>query len=63
MSEVGTNAPPPGEDTIFGKIARGELGTKFLHEDDHCVAFSDLNPQAPTVSHNTLQRLERAEMS
>jgi histidine triad (HIT) family protein len=48
MSEVGTDAPAPGSDTIFGKISRGELGTKFLHEDDRCVAFSDVNPQAPT---------------
>jgi len=48
MSEVGSDAPAPGSDTIFGKISRGELGTKFLHEDDRCVAFSDMNPQAPT---------------
>ena len=24
----------PGGDTIFGKIARGEIPTKFIHEDD-----------------------------
>lgn len=32
MSEVGVAPPPPGTDTIFGKISRGELGTKFLSE-------------------------------
>ena len=36
------------EDTIFGKITRGEIPTEFLYEDDHCVAISDINPQAPT---------------
>ena len=24
----------PGGDTIFGKIARGEIQTNFIHEDD-----------------------------
>lgn len=35
-------------DTIFGKIARGEIPTDFLYEDDEVVAFRDLSPQAPT---------------
>uniref|UniRef100_L7M2N8 HIT domain-containing protein n=1 Tax=Rhipicephalus pulchellus TaxID=72859 RepID=L7M2N8_RHIPC len=35
------------EDTIFGKIIRGEIPTKFIYEDDKCVAFHDINPQAP----------------
>ncbi|XP_064471568.1 adenosine 5'-monophosphoramidase HINT1-like [Ornithodoros turicata] len=35
-------------DTIFGKIVRGEIPTKFIYEDDQCVAFHDVNPQAPT---------------
>lgn len=37
----------PGGDTIFGKIARGEIATDFIHEDDQCVAFHDINAQAP----------------
>ena len=36
------------EDTIFGKITRGEIPTEFLYEDDHCVVIRDINPQAPT---------------
>ena len=36
------------EDTIFGKITRGEIPTEFLFEDDLCVAIRDINPQAPT---------------
>jgi histidine triad (HIT) family protein len=35
-------------DTIFGKIARGEIPAQKLHEDDLCVAFPDIAPQAPT---------------
>lgn len=35
-------------DTIFGKIVRGEIPAKFLHEDEHCVAFRDIDPKAPT---------------
>ncbi|KAH9509678.1 Histidine triad nucleotide-binding protein 1 [Bulinus truncatus] len=37
----------PGGDTIFGKIIRGEIKTNFLYEDDQCVAFDDIAPQAP----------------
>ena len=36
------------EDTIFGKITRGEIPTDFLYEDDQCVVIKDLYPQAPT---------------
>jgi histidine triad (HIT) family protein len=35
-------------DCIFCKIASGELGTQFVAESDHAVAFRDLSPQAPT---------------
>ncbi|XP_008551936.1 adenosine 5'-monophosphoramidase HINT1 isoform X1 [Microplitis demolitor] len=38
----------PGEDTIFGKILRKEIPCKFIYEDNQCVAFHDLNAQAPT---------------
>ena len=36
------------EDTIFGKITRGEIPTEFLYEDDQCVVIRDIHPQAPT---------------
>lgn len=36
------------EDCIFCKIAKGELGTSFVYEDEFCVAFKDLSPQAQT---------------
>ncbi|ALC39796.1 CG2862 [Drosophila busckii] len=36
------------EDTIFGKILRKEIPCKYIYEDDKCVAFNDVSPQAPT---------------
>ena len=36
------------EDCIFCRIARGDLGTAFVAESEHNVAFRDLAPQAPT---------------
>ena len=35
-------------DTIFGKIARGETDVEMIHEDEVCIAFGDIEPQAPT---------------
>jgi histidine triad (HIT) family protein len=34
-------------DCIFCTIARGELDAVVVYEDEQCVAFEDLNPQAP----------------
>lgn len=34
-------------DTIFGKIIRGEVPAKIVHDDSHCLAFHDVAPQAP----------------
>ena len=38
---------PAETDCIFCRIARGELGTEFVAESEHNVAFRDLHPQAP----------------
>lgn len=35
------------EDNIFAKIARGEVPVEKIYEDEHVVAFRDINPQAP----------------
>lgn len=35
-------------DTIFGKIAAGEVPADIVYEDEALLAFRDLNPQAPT---------------
>jgi len=57
----------PENDTIFGKIVRGEIPTKFIYEDDKCVAFHDLNPQAPVhvlvIPRKPITQLSRAEDS
>lgn len=34
--------------TIFGKIIRGEAPADIVYEDELCLAFRDINPQAPT---------------
>ena len=34
--------------TLFQRIADGEIPAKLIHSDDHCVAFHDIAPQAPT---------------
>nr|CDS33027.1 Histidine triad nucleotide binding protein 1 [Hymenolepis microstoma] len=34
-------------DTIFGDIIRKKSPAKILHEDDQCIAFKDIHPQAP----------------
>ncbi len=31
-------------DTIFGKIIRGEIPATKVYEDDKCLAFMDINP-------------------
>ena len=35
-------------DTVFGAIVRGEIPADIVYEDEQCIAFRDLNPQAPT---------------
>jgi len=34
-------------DTIFGKIIRREIPAEILYEDEHVLAFRDIQPQAP----------------
>lgn len=34
-------------DTIFGRIARGEIPCDQVYADDLCLAFRDIQPQAP----------------
>ena len=35
-------------DNIFLKVIDKSIPAKIVHEDDHCLAFHDVNPQAPT---------------
>ena len=34
--------------TIFKKIIDREIPADIVYEDDHCLAFRDINPVAPT---------------
>ena len=36
------------EQNIFAKILRGEIPCSKVYEDDHVLAFNDINPQTPT---------------
>ncbi len=36
------------EDTLFSKIIRREIPADIVYEDDLCLAFRDITPQAPT---------------
>lgn len=33
--------------TIFKKIIDGEIPAEIVHDDEHCLAFHDVSPQAP----------------
>ncbi|MBQ7523815.1 MAG: histidine triad nucleotide-binding protein [Oscillospiraceae bacterium] len=35
-------------DCLFCKIAAGEIPSKKVYEDEVCLAFYDIDPQAPT---------------
>ena len=34
-------------DTIFVRIIRGDIPARIVHDDDRCLAFHDVAPQAP----------------
>lgn len=35
------------DNCLFCAIIRGEIPSKFVYEDEDCLAFLDINPQAP----------------
>jgi histidine triad (HIT) family protein len=42
-----TGLPPYDDANIFARILRGEIPCRKAHEDDHALAFHDINPQTP----------------
>ncbi|MDP8993794.1 MAG: histidine triad nucleotide-binding protein [Pseudomonadota bacterium] len=38
---------PYDESNVFARILRGELPCRKVYEDEHALAFHDLNPAAP----------------
>lgn len=53
------------EKTIFQKIIDREIPAPLVYEDEHCVAFNDINPQAPVhiliVPRKVIPRIGEAE--
>jgi len=41
-------AAPYDQTNIFARILRGEIPCAKVFEDEHALAFDDINPQAPT---------------
>ena len=39
---------PYDDDNIFARILRGEIPAKKVFEDEHALAFHDINPLSPT---------------
>ena len=35
------------QDCIFCRVASGEIPAQTVYTDDQCIAFRDINPQAP----------------
>ena len=40
---------PYDDSNIFARILRGEMPCKKVYEDEHALAFHDINPQAPVA--------------
>ncbi|OAF68377.1 RuvB-like helicase 1 [Intoshia linei] len=63
-SKMNISASENDQDTIFGKILRGEIDTDFIYQDEKCVAFKDINPVATNhiliIPRNRVTRLCRA---
>ncbi|XP_067675216.1 adenosine 5'-monophosphoramidase HINT1-like isoform X2 [Haliotis asinina] len=47
VSKAQSAAKYTGQPTIFSKILDKTIPANILYEDDQCMAFSDVNPQAP----------------
>ncbi len=54
-------------DTLFLKIINREIPADIVYEDEQCLAFKDINPQAPThiliIPKKPMARLADAEAS
>ncbi|NLN27704.1 MAG: histidine triad nucleotide-binding protein [Firmicutes bacterium] len=38
----------PAEECVFCRIVAKQIPSEIVYEDEHVVAFRDINPQAPT---------------
>ncbi|HXH69164.1 MAG TPA: histidine triad nucleotide-binding protein [Pyrinomonadaceae bacterium] len=55
------------ENCLFCKIIAGEIASAKVYEDEFCVAFNDISPQAPThvliIPREHLDSLDKAKKS
>ncbi len=55
----------PSEKTIFKRIIDKEIPADVVYEDEQCLAFRDVNPQAPThvlvISRKAIPMLSEAQ--
>lgn len=55
------------ENCIFCRIAAGEIPSSRVFEDEICVAFNDISPQAPThiliIPRDHFESLDTAQLS
>ena len=55
------------ENCLFCKIVAGEISSAKVYEDEICVAFNDIRPQAPThvliIPRKHIDSLDKAEKS
>lgn len=53
------------ENCLFCKIVTGEIPAAKVYEDEACIAFNDISPQAPThilvIPREHLDSLDKAE--
>lgn len=42
-----TAQPTYDDSNVFARILRGEIPARKVYEDEHALAFHDINPQAP----------------
>ncbi|XP_053154748.1 adenosine 5'-monophosphoramidase HINT2 [Hemicordylus capensis] len=57
----------PGGPTVFSRIAEGALPADILYQDEQCVAFRDVAPQAPVhflvIPRRPISRISRVAES
>lgn len=55
------------EESLFTRIIKREIPADIVYEDDFCLAFRDINPQAPVhvllIPKETIPRIAATEMS
>ena len=58
---------PSSQPTIFSKIISKEIPAKIIHEDEKCMCFHDVSPQAPihflVIPKKPIPQLSKAEDS